>query len=73
MSDLLNTPIQFACGSSMKNRFGLAPMTNCQSHENGQLSDDEFSWLVKRAEGGFGLTMTCASHVQVSWVFSPMI
>lgn len=48
----------------MKNRFGLAPMTNCQSHENGQLSDDEFTWLTKRAEGGFGLTMTCASHVQ---------
>lgn len=42
----------------------LAPMTNCQSHEDGQLSDDELNWLVKRAEGGFGLTMTCASHVQ---------
>ncbi len=48
----------------MKNRFGLAPMTNCQSGEDGQLSDDEFTWLTKRAEGGFGLTMTCASHVQ---------
>lgn len=48
----------------MKNRFGLAPMTNCQSHEDGRLSDDEFTWLSKRAEGGFGLTMTCASHVQ---------
>ena len=39
-------------------------MTNCQSHEDGTLSADEFNWLVKRAEGGFGLTMTCASHVQ---------
>ncbi len=48
----------------MKNHFGLAPMTNCQSHEDGQLSDDEYTWLTKRAEGGFGLTMTCASHVQ---------
>jgi len=48
----------------MKNCFGLAPMTNCQSHEDGQLSEDEFNWLVKRAEGGFGMTMTCASHVQ---------
>lgn len=56
--------IQFKCGAKMKNRFGLAPMTNCQSHEDGTLSDDEFNWLVKRAEGGFGLTMTCASHVQ---------
>ncbi|MGB1318391.1 MAG: NADH:flavin oxidoreductase, partial [Flavobacteriales bacterium] len=56
--------IKFTCGVTMKNRFGLAPMTNCQSHENGQLADDEYAWLVKRAEGGFGLTMTCASHVQ---------
>lgn len=56
--------IKFSCGTVMKNRFGLAPMTNCQSHEDGSLSDDEFTWLTKRAEGGFGLTMTCASHVQ---------
>jgi 2,4-dienoyl-CoA reductase-like NADH-dependent reductase (Old Yellow Enzyme family) len=42
----------------------LAPMTNTQSHEDGTLSDDEYKWLVMRAEGGFGLTMTCASHVQ---------
>lgn len=56
--------IKFNCGATMKNRFGLAPMTNCQSHDDGRLSEDEFNWLVKRAEGGFGLTMTCASHVQ---------
>ena len=24
----------------------------------------EFKWLTVRAEGGFGLSMTCASHVQ---------
>lgn len=56
--------ITFSCGLEMKNRFALAPMTNCQSHEDGRLSDDEFTWLTKRAEGGFGMTMTCASHVQ---------
>ena len=39
-------------------------MTNCQSHPDGRLSDDEFHWLTMRAEGGFGLTMTCAAHVQ---------
>ena len=48
----------------MPNRFMLAPMTNTQSHEDGRLSDDEFNWLTMRAQGGFGLTMTCASHVQ---------
>ena len=59
-SDILN----FTCGLQIKNRFMLAPLTNQQSHENGQLSDDEFKWLTMRAQGGFGLIMTCASHVQ---------
>ena len=48
----------------MKNRFMLAPLTNCQSHEDGRLSDEEFHWLTMRAKGNFGLTMTCAAHVQ---------
>jgi len=48
----------------MKNRFMLAPLTNLQSHADGRLSDDEYHWLTLRARGGFGLTMTCASHVQ---------
>ena len=63
MSELL-TPLDFPNGQSMKNRFMLAPLTNCQSHKDGTLSDDEFHWLTMRAEGGFGLTMTCAAHVQ---------
>ncbi|MBL8772320.1 MAG: NADH:flavin oxidoreductase [Phenylobacterium sp.] len=48
----------------MKNRFMLAPLTNLQSHPDGRLSDDEYKWLTMRAQGGFGLTMTCAAHVQ---------
>lgn len=48
----------------MKNRFMLAPLTNTQSHEDGCLSDEEFNWLTLRAKGNFGLTMSCASHVQ---------
>ena len=42
----------------------LAPLTNRQSNEDGTLSEDEFNWLTMRAKGGFGLVMTCASHVQ---------
>ncbi|MET0182626.1 MAG: NADH:flavin oxidoreductase [Caulobacterales bacterium] len=57
-------PVTFARGPAMKNRFMLAPLTNCQSHPDGRLSDEEFHWLVMRAKGGFGLTMTCAAHVQ---------
>jgi 2,4-dienoyl-CoA reductase-like NADH-dependent reductase (Old Yellow Enzyme family) len=56
--------VTFAHGPAMKNRFMLAPLTNQQSHPDGTLSDEEFRWLTMRAEGGFGLTMTCASHVQ---------
>ena len=48
----------------MKNRFMLAPLTNTQSFEDGTLSDDEFLWLTLRAKGNFGITMSCASHVQ---------
>ena len=48
----------------MRNRFMLAPLTNLQSHEDGTMSAEELQWLRLRAEGGFGLTMTCASHVQ---------
>ena len=60
----LNDKLAFASGHQMKNRFMLAPLTNTQSHEDGVLSDDEYHWLTKRAEGGFGITMSCASHVQ---------
>ena len=56
--------LNFKCGALMKNRLALAPMTNTQSREDGCLSDDEYRWLTMRAEGGFGLTMTCAAHVQ---------
>lgn len=64
MSTISNTALQFQCGVTLKNRFMLAPLTNQQSHENGQLSDEEYKWLTLRAAGGFGLVMTCASHVQ---------
>lgn len=63
MTDLF-APLSFARGPAMKNRFMLAPLTNLQSHTDGVMSEDEFRWLTYRAEGGFGLTMTCAAHVQ---------
>lgn len=62
----LSDGLTFDRGPAMANRVMLAPLTNFQSHDDGTLSDDEQHWLVKRAEGGFGLTMTCAAHVQES-------
>jgi 2,4-dienoyl-CoA reductase-like NADH-dependent reductase (Old Yellow Enzyme family) len=63
--------LQFISGATLKNRFVLAPLTNLQSQADGTLSDDEFNWLTKRAEGGFGLTMTCAASVEESGVGFP--
>ena len=57
-------PLALGRGATLKNRFMVAPLTNLQSHADGRLSDEEFRWLTMRARGGFGLTMTCASHVQ---------
>ena len=58
------TALSFQSGRSMPNRFMLAPLTNLQSHDDGCLSEDEFKWLSLRAQGGFGMTMTCAAFVQ---------
>jgi 2,4-dienoyl-CoA reductase-like NADH-dependent reductase (Old Yellow Enzyme family) len=67
----LSDSLKFISGATLKNRFVLAPLTNLQSAPDGVLSDDEFNWLTKRAEGGFGLTMTCAASVQESGVGFP--
>lgn len=63
---LINTELSFARGPAWKNRMALAPLTNGQSHADGRLSDEEFRWLLMRAQGGFALTMTCASSVHAS-------
>jgi len=57
-------PVSLTRGPGLKNRFMLSPLTNLQSHVDGTLSDDEYNWLTLRARGGFGATVTCASHVQ---------
>src|ERR1043165_9816244 len=60
---VLFSPLEFRTGLSAPNRVVLAPMTNKQSHADGSLGDDELRWLCSRADGGFGLVMTCAAHV----------
>ena len=58
-------PLSFKSGAVMPNRFMLAPLTNLQSHDDGQLSDEEYKWLSMRSQGGFGLTMTCAAFAEI--------
>ena len=50
-------------GHVSRNRTVLAAMTNKQSAEDGTLSDDEINWLLMRAQGGFGIVTTAATHV----------
>jgi len=67
MSDLdLAQSITLNNGKVVKNRVWLAPLTNLQSEEDGTLSDDEYRWLVKRAEGGFSVVHTCAALAEPS-------
>jgi 2,4-dienoyl-CoA reductase-like NADH-dependent reductase (Old Yellow Enzyme family) len=67
----LSDPLTLNSGATLKNRFVLAPLTNLQSDPDGVLSEDEYRWLTKRAEGGFALTMTCAASVQEEGVGFP--
>ena len=60
---MLFSPLTFRTGLTAPNRVVLAPMTNKQSHEDGSLGEAELRWLSSRAEGGFGVVMTCAAHV----------
>ena len=57
----------FALGNgrtTLRNRTVLAAMTNKQSRPDGVLSDEEIRWLLRRAEGGFGIVTTAAAHVE---------
>nr|HEX4316337.1 NADH:flavin oxidoreductase [Kofleriaceae bacterium] len=56
-------PITLRCGLTLPNRVVLAPMTNQQSQPDGLLGDDEYHWLARRADGGYGLLETCAAYV----------
>lgn len=62
---MLHKPFTFRSGATAPNRVALAPLTNQQSHEDGLLGDDEFNFLARRADGGFGLLSTCAAYVSL--------
>ena len=59
----LSSPWQFRQGLWVHNRVALAALTNGQSHDDGTLGESELRWLTSRADGGFGLITSCASHV----------
>ncbi|MBK7533910.1 MAG: NADH:flavin oxidoreductase [Myxococcales bacterium] len=59
----LFSPLTFRGGATAPNRVALAPMTNGQSLPSGALGDDELAWMARRADGGFGMLITCAAYV----------
>ncbi|MGV9709113.1 NADH:flavin oxidoreductase [Gordonia sp. NPDC003424] len=67
----LPSPLTFTHGPDWANRLALAPLTNLQSNPDGTLHDDEYRWLVRRAEGGFGMVMTCAAFVSQAGLSFP--
>jgi 2,4-dienoyl-CoA reductase-like NADH-dependent reductase (Old Yellow Enzyme family) len=57
------SPLTLRCGVTLPNRIALAPLTNKQSHADGLLSTAEAAFLARRAVGGFGTIITCATYV----------
>ena len=68
MSDAATSFIFPRTGHQTRNRAVLAALTNKQSHDDGTLSDEEITWLLKRAEGEFGIVTTAASQDRKSVV-----
>jgi len=66
MNHKITTPLTFRSGHQMNNRFALAPLTNHQCEDDGTVTDAEVKFLQMRAEGGFGLVMTCAAQIEPS-------
>jgi 2,4-dienoyl-CoA reductase-like NADH-dependent reductase (Old Yellow Enzyme family) len=58
--------VVFRSGKQAKNGFAVAALTNGASNADGTLSDAELKWLTRRAQGGFGIITSCATHVQAN-------
>ena len=61
--DAIDRPLTLRSGLTLDQRIAMAPLTNTQSHLDGSLSDEEFTWLERRARGGFRFISTCATYI----------
>jgi 2,4-dienoyl-CoA reductase-like NADH-dependent reductase (Old Yellow Enzyme family) len=59
-------PVVFKNGMKAKNGIAVAALTNGASNADGTVSDAELKWLTRRAQGGFGMITSCATHVQAN-------
>lgn len=67
----LSAPLSLNRGPDWKNRIALAPLTNWQSNDDGTLGNDELAFLSRRADGGFGMVMTCGASPMKNGVAFP--
>lgn len=50
----------------LPNRLIMAPMTTTAGHDDGQISEEEITYLAQRAAGGIGTIMSPACYVHTS-------
>ena len=58
------SPLRFNCGREMANRFAIAPLTTDSSHEDGTATENELEFVRRRADSGFGATISSAAYVE---------
>lgn len=55
-------PFQFKNGVSLKNRLVMAPMTNFSSNEEGEVTQSELNYYIRRSKG-VGMVVTACVYV----------
>lgn len=58
------SPLKFKCGLEIANRFVIAPLTTNSSHEDGTATESELAFVRRRADSGFGATISAAAYVE---------
>ncbi|WP_420749786.1 HisA/HisF-related TIM barrel protein [Rhodococcus sp. O3] len=57
------SPLTLRSGTTLRNRFLLAPMTTDSSHPDGSATEAELTYLSRRAATGFGAVITSCAYV----------
>ncbi|MGW3482424.1 oxidoreductase [Rhodococcus indonesiensis] len=57
------SPVPLNSGTTLRNRFVLAPMTTDSSHPDGSVTEAELNYLSRRAATGFGAVITSCAYV----------
>src|SRR6201995_4161298 len=58
------SPFRFNSGREIANRFVIAPLTTDSSNEDGTVTERELEFIRRRADSGFGATVSSAAYVE---------